>query len=246
MNSEVSRILVVDDNLELAENLAEILEFEGVDSRVAANGRDALALLQEMEFNLVLTDIRMPGMNGVELLRKIHAHWPALPVVAMSAYSSDSTLDDAVSAGALDVLFKPVNCDLLIGLVHRLAEPEAPVLLIEDDRGLRVTLTEILLYETDVVPFPAGNLATARRLVDAVEFRVAVVDVKLPDGDGMAFGKELVERFGDRMTVLIITAFPNELSDPKGNSPERTSTLSILEKPFAPSRLISLLKVLGN
>lgn len=242
MSREELRILVVDDNLELAENLAEILEIEGIDSEVAADGPSALQRMSERDFELVITDIRMPGMNGVELLRKIHEYWPATRVVAMSAYASDSTLDDAATAGALDVLSKPVDCDEIVKLARRIGESKATLLLVEDDRGLRVNLTEILLQETDVVPYPVADLATARKLIEQVEFGAAIVDVKLPDGDGLLFGRQLVERFGDELKVLHITAYLKEVETLNEPFYSPGGGVNILEKPFAPSRLLTLLE----
>ena len=239
---QLPSVLVVDDNRELAENIAEILELEGIDSTIAIDGASALSALRKSRFDMVITDIRMPGMNGVELVRAIRNQWPAMLVVVMSAYSSDATLDEAVAAGALDVLFKPVDLEVVVKLIHRLATQRAPILVVEDDRHLRINLTELLMGETDSVPYAVADLATARRLLDDVKFRVAIVDVRLPDGDGLAFGRDLLERFGDDFSLLHITAFSDDVHDDRPESQDSESAVSVLEKPFAPSQLLAFVK----
>lgn len=237
-------VLVVDDNRELAENIAEILELEGIDSQVAIDGISALTEMERTDFDLVVTDIRMPGMDGVELLRNIHERWPAMPVIAMSAYVSDATLDAIVAAGAVDLLHKPVECDQVVNLIRRLAEPAAPILVLEDDAFLRANLTETLLRDTDAVPYAAPDVITANRLIDEVGFRVALVDVRLPDGSGLEFCRVLKERFGANITIVLMSAYLGDV-DPEVQTLVGDSTnVQVLEKPFASSRLISLLQSL--
>ncbi len=83
-----ARVLVVDDNRELAENVAEILEDEGCRVTLAHSGEEALELGSADHFDLVLTDIRMPGISGIELVRRLSERDPAAKFLLMSAYSS--------------------------------------------------------------------------------------------------------------------------------------------------------------
>jgi DNA-binding NtrC family response regulator len=111
-------VLIIDDNLEMATNLQEILEDEGVRADVAQDGYEALSKLDRGAFDLVITDIRMPGMSGIDVLKTVHARWPRLPVIVMTAYSADAILDEAYTAGALDVLAKPFQPGRLLDLVR--------------------------------------------------------------------------------------------------------------------------------
>ena len=80
--SSQPRVLVIDDNVDLAQNIAEILEGEGLDARIADGGSAGLELLANEDFALVVTDMRMPGMNGLEVIRYIKRRWPAMPACA--------------------------------------------------------------------------------------------------------------------------------------------------------------------
>lgn len=232
-------VLIIDDNMEMATNLQEILEDEGVRVDVAQDGFQALSKLDEAGFDLVITDIRMPGMSGIDVLKTVHERWPRLPVIVMTAYSADATLDEAYTAGALDVLAKPVDIDHVIGLVERITEPNAPVLLVEDDRNLRVALTENLLDIAKVVPHSAATVSDALRLAAEIDFRVAIIDVHLPDGDGVALAGALKQR-QPGLEIVYITGNAGQHDDLAEvlKSPQ----MHLLEKPFQPGRLLDLVR----
>lgn len=232
-------VLIIDDNREMAANLQEILEDEGVRVVVAQDGYEALSKLGADGFDLVITDIRMPGMSGIDVLKAVHERWPTLPVIVMTAYSADSILEEAYTAGALDVLAKPIDIEHVIGLVERITEPNAPVLLVEDDRNLRVDLAEALLDIAKVVPHSAATVADARRLATKIDFRVAIIDVRLPDGDGVILAGALKERQPD-LAIVYITGDAGQRDDLAEvlKSPQ----MHLLEKPFQPGRLLELVR----
>lgn len=238
MGNELT-VLIIDDNMEMAANLQEILEDEGARVEIAKDGYEALDKLGADGFELVITDIRMPGMNGVEVLKAVHERWPRLPVIVMTAYSADAILEEAYTAGALDVLSKPVNIEHVIGLVERISAPSAAVLLVEDDRDLRVGLAEALLDIAKVVPHSAGSAAEARRLAAQLDFRVAIIDVRLPDGDGVALARELKQHHPG-LEVIYITGFAGNHGDL--DEVLRAPQMHLLEKPFQPSRLLELVR----
>lgn len=111
-------VLLVDDNVAHAENLQEILEDEGIDADVAENVDAAIEMLHQRDYGLVVTDMRMPGRNGLELVRHLRDAQPTVPVVCMTAYSADKTLEDALSAGAQTWLSKPVDVDRFVSLAQ--------------------------------------------------------------------------------------------------------------------------------
>ncbi|MFN3199628.1 MAG: response regulator [Bradymonadia bacterium] len=115
-------VLIVDDNLDLAENLKEVLEDEGVLACLAANGQEALALLEQFEPQMVVTDMRMPGMSGVHLIKQIRTQHPKVPVVLITAYSQDQQLTEARALGVIAVLQKPLDLDRLCALVGKLGD----------------------------------------------------------------------------------------------------------------------------
>jgi CheY-like chemotaxis protein len=114
-----ARVLVVDDNRALAENLAEALECEGSIAEVAASGEEALAILEVRCFDLVITDVRMPGIDGLEVLRAIHRRSPGCPVVVMTAYARDLVIDPKLfEEPHVRLLEKPFSPQRLLALVQ--------------------------------------------------------------------------------------------------------------------------------
>jgi heterodisulfide reductase subunit A len=116
------RILVVDDELIVRDSLKEWLEEEGFSVDMAESGPDALKRLAEGPYHLMLTDIKMPGMDGVEVLQKAKESCPDLCVVMMTAYATVETAVEAMKTGALDYLVKPFDPDKLIPMVLRIYE----------------------------------------------------------------------------------------------------------------------------
>jgi two-component system, NtrC family, response regulator HydG len=112
-------VLVVDDEAGMRDTVAEILESAGYDVSTARNGDDALSRMAEQKFDVVLMDIRMPGRDGISVLREIGP--PPPPVVMMTAYAVDEQLQAAIDAQSFAVVHKPVPATYLIDLVGRAA-----------------------------------------------------------------------------------------------------------------------------
>ena len=183
------QVLVVDDNRLLAENLAEILTDEGCEVRTAFSGEAALAAAEGAHFDLVLTDIRMPGMNGVELVRRLALRDPRATFLLMTAYTSDQLLTAAAHLGVVRaVLAKPLAVEKLLALLPR--HTGAQVLLVEDDPRLAAALAESMRgrgYEVVV----SATLASAEAALASTRPDIAVIDGRVPGGDGMAFARAL-------------------------------------------------------
>lgn len=237
------RVLIIDDNEELAENLAEILEDEGVCAVVASSGSEGLKVLEREAVDAVLTDMRMPEMTGLEVVRRVKERWPHVPVVVMTAYARDEMLESALREGALEILAKPVDFDRLLELARRLAGGSAGrrVLVLEDDADMRTAIVEVLQAQTGVVPTPVATLGTARSIVARMQVDAAVVDVRLPDGSGLDFAAELRDA-APETEVVFITGFRDDF---ERTLDERLSGpgVHLLEKPF---RVEELLAVLGG
>ncbi len=226
--ADVPHILVVDDNLDLAENLAEALELAGATADVAANGREALDRIAERPYDLVLTDMRMPELSGLELIRALRSRDPATPVIVMTAFTTGAELDEARDRGALDVMEKPIDMGALDGLVDRLRAP-LRVLVVEDDATLRTNLTEALFGLDGVLPCAAGTASEARSVTARVRPRIVVLDLRLPDATDLALLRQL--RALDEVDVIVTTGFPADVV------PEETAQI-VLEKPFTIAALL--------
>jgi heterodisulfide reductase subunit A len=108
------RVLVVDDELVVRDSLKEWLEVEGFTAAMAVSGPEALAALEAESYHLMLLDIKMPGMDGVEVLERAKRLSPALAVIMMTAYATVETAVEAMKIGAMDYLVKPFEVDRLI------------------------------------------------------------------------------------------------------------------------------------
>jgi len=120
--SPLARVLVVDDDPGVRYTLREILEAEGVTVDEAADGAEALARLEATPAPLVITDLRMPGIDGLELLRRLSARTPAPRVVLITAHGSERTAVEAMKLGAWDYFKKPFEVEELVGVVRRALE----------------------------------------------------------------------------------------------------------------------------
>ncbi len=102
-------VLVVDDDRGHSEALAKIFKRAGYRVRTAGDGKEALGILTDRPFDLVITDMRMPHMNGLDLLRNIRAMSPHVPVLIVTAFGEWTTYMEAMDCGCVDYLNKPVR-----------------------------------------------------------------------------------------------------------------------------------------
>ena len=118
----MANLLVVDDELGMRQFLTHLLQREGHTVRVAENGQQAMTLLQQQPADLMLSDVRMPDMTGIELLRAARASFPQLEVIMMTAFANVDTAREAFLLGAYDFVQKPFDNDLLKETVARALE----------------------------------------------------------------------------------------------------------------------------
>ncbi len=116
------RILIVDDEKDIRESLGMILREEGYDAERADSAEKALDLLAAGDIDILLCDIRMPGMDGIELLRRTIAEYPQTAVIMMTAYAAVESAIEALRQGAIDYLIKPIDFDDLLFRIARLVK----------------------------------------------------------------------------------------------------------------------------
>lgn len=111
------RILVVDDENIVRTSCSRTLAPEGYEVKLAKNGFEGLKMASEERFDLVLTDLKMPDMDGIEVLRIIKEKWPETAVVIVTGYQTVDTAVKAIKLGAYDYIEKPFTPDILISTV---------------------------------------------------------------------------------------------------------------------------------
>ena len=114
--SETISILVVDDNPAMAESLADILEAKGFSVSKAASGAEALEILRERPVDILLTDVKMPEMDGLELFRETRSLYPKLITIFMTAYAADDLIQQGMAEGVKIVLTKPLEINFMLHL----------------------------------------------------------------------------------------------------------------------------------
>jgi CheY-like chemotaxis protein len=113
MNDSLS-ILIVDDNPAMAISLTDVLEFKGFQVHLANSGKNALVILQEHPVDIMLTDVIMPEMNGLELYRETRKTHPRLLTWFMTAYAADALISQGLKEGIKTVFNKPIDMELLL------------------------------------------------------------------------------------------------------------------------------------
>ena len=180
-------ILVVDDEEAIRESLAAWLIKAGYQVDTADSGDTALARLHKHPFDLALVDIKMPGMDGLELLGHIREKHPEILVVIITAYGSIESAVDAMKQGASDYLLKPFDPEHLILLIAKLAEQKA---LMDENQRLRARLAE---HDDVWLEDLLGQSDKMRRVFEEIE-RIAQTDTPILITGETGTGKELVAR----------------------------------------------------
>ncbi len=197
-----ARILVVDDEESMRITLAANLELEGHEVVEAATGEEALQRVRERPVDVVLADIRMPGLHGVELNRHLRREQPGLPVVLMTAFAQESLVEDALAEGVFTVLHKPFDVAHLLRTLRQAARtPE--VLGVDDTPEVaEATVEGLRLCGVRAQAVYDGDAAVERMHSGSID--VCVVDLVMP---GMT-GPQVVERLrsvGQPVSVIAVS-----------------------------------------
>jgi len=220
------RILVIDDEGAIRDSLRMILEYEDYQFLGAATGQEGIAAVQRERPDLVLLDIKMPGMDGLEVLRKLHALDETLPVVMISGHGTTATAVEAIRSGAVDFLDKPLSSErVIVTLQNALKQSE----LRSENRELKLAMES--KYEI------VGQSASLRKVLEAVQ-RAAPTNATVMLLGESGVGKELVARTvhrnspraGQRFVQVNCAAIPEELIESELFGHEKGSFTGATEK----------------
>jgi two-component system, response regulator, stage 0 sporulation protein F len=114
------KILIVDDEENARFGLSKLLAQEGYDTESVANGYEALDVLRCRKIDLIISDLRMPEMNGLSFLREINRHYPSTHVIMVTAHGGIESYMEAINLGAYEYLHKPVKLDELKSVMHKI------------------------------------------------------------------------------------------------------------------------------
>src|SRR5678810_438638 len=119
--STAARILLIEDDRGITDTLQRVLAGEGHEVSVEKRGDEGLARAVKEPFHVVITDLKLPGLNGLELVRQLHTAQPRLPIILVTAFGTTDTAIEATKLGAYDYLLKPFNIPDIITLVSKAA-----------------------------------------------------------------------------------------------------------------------------
>jgi DNA-binding NtrC family response regulator len=185
MDDLTGSILVVDDEPSVRHSLSSWFKKDGYDVATAENATSALRALRDRHYDVVLLDIRMPGMDGMELQEHVHRIDPAIAVIMITAFASVETAVQALKQGAFDYVTKPVDPDELSHLVRRALEQRR---LQQENVQLRETIDEMVGPSTLVGDSPA------MRKVQELILNVAPTEATVLIRGESGTGKELIAR----------------------------------------------------
>jgi two-component system response regulator HydG len=231
------KILVVDDDHRIVRTTCDILKIKGYEPIPAYSGMEGVEKIRADLPDFVLMDFKMPGINGLEALKKMHLIAPALPVVLVSAFATEETIQEAKRTGAYAVLSKPLNFQVVLSFLSLLYKEES-ILVVDDNPDLSKTLKDILLLRGYQVETEAESRNVLKHL--EMDYKLTVViDLKL----GVAKNENLLEEIRSRYPskpVILLTGYKQEAYD----FHESASKIGAFTYLYKPSEMDDLLRLI--
>ena len=203
----MAKILIIDDEKSIRKTLREILEYEKYQVDEASDGVEGVAMIQKEKYDIVLCDIKMPKMDGIEVLDKVMQLSSDTPVVMVSGHGNIETAVEAVKKGAFDFIAKPLDLNRLLVTIRNAM-----------DKSTLVTETKVLKKKVSKTFDMVGESKAIVQIQEMIE-RVAPTDARVLITGGNGSGKELVARWlhekSNRANAPLIevncAAIPSEL-----------------------------------
>jgi CheY-like chemotaxis protein len=209
-NLHSPHILIVDDDLDLARSLALIFKHKGYRTSVAADGLSAIQQVQATPFDLVLMDIKMPGLDGVETYECLKQSHPNLAVILMTGFADEERVQAGLHAGALHVLTKPLNIDRALALIQTALENHKTLALIVDDYPESCAQIARILERMGYRVACVESGEQAIELVRQRHYAIIFIDLKLPTMDGLQVYLAL-RAIDPDITAIMITGYREEM-----------------------------------
>lgn len=205
----MAKILLVDDESSIRRTLKEILAFEKYDIVEAADGLEAIEQIDRQLFDVVLLDIKMPRMDGIEAFHRILEIAPSLPVIMISGHADIETAVEMVKQGAFDFISKPPDLNKLLNTIkNALTKPKSPTKEVKTSNKSRSSHIQEIIGESEAIA----------KIHETIE-RVAPTEARVLITGGNGTGKELVARWlheksnrnGSNLIEVNCAAIPTEL-----------------------------------
>ena len=241
-----AKILVVDDDALLRDLLVDTLQTIGYETTGVSDGIEALQSLRNEKFDLMISDIKMPGIDGLALLRKTRRYYPDLPVLFITGVASPEIIGRASPDGFLAKPFRINHIEEMIEDTLRLrTQPDTSsvkrVLIVDDDDLFREMLTEALRLDGYISCSVSGGEQALREMENG-EVDAVITDIRMPGMDGITLLKKLKEQRPD-LPVILMTAFFSVEEVSRRSRPAQAD--GFLQKPFEIDNISRVLHQIG-
>ena len=233
---KTTRILIVDDEKNMRNTLAKILECENYQVTTAATGEEAVEICTREGFDVILMDVRMPGIDGVEAFRRIRRHREGVRVIMMSAFSVDEIKEAALEEGAIAFLPKPLDVEQVIRLVSEVKD--TTILVVEDDEPT-VQLLDTKLTKSGYKVTLTKSPHDALEMVEQIRFDLIFIDAKLPSMSGLDLYLA-IKRINPSAVAIMITGMDKEFEEIAREAVRRTA-YTFVKKPLDIDHILALL-----
>jgi DNA-binding NtrC family response regulator len=232
------RILIVDDEELMVKTLGDIVRLHGWEADAAYSGESAVEAVRSRDYAVVLMDVRMTGINGVEAFKLMKQVRPGIRVILMTAYTATEILAEAEREGALRILSKPVALAGLIDTLKEATTESRCVLVVDDDTAFLKTLRK-LLEQNGFSTFTAPNLDSA---IDMLENRTpgaVVLDLRL---NGVTAPETVlaIKHVSPSVALILCSGYPAALDEAASTMPSQLIHAT-LHKPFPLHALLNIL-----
>lgn len=232
------RVLIVDDEKQMVRTLADIVRLHGWDADSAYSGESAVEAVSKRDYSVVLMDVRMAGINGVEAFKEMKAIRPGIRVILMTAYTATELLAEAEREGALRILSKPVALTGLLEVLEQATKESRCVLVVDDDAAFLLTLRK-LLEQNGYGTLTARTLDEGLGMLESGFPAAVILDLRL-EGVTAPATVLAIKRVSPTVALILCSGHPQELDETMSSMPPRLIHAS-LHKPFAPDALFNIL-----
>lgn len=198
--SIAGRVLIIDDELHLRKVLKIMLREAGYETREASSGEEGLVLASEEEFGAVLCDLRMPGLDGLEVLAELKTKDPSLPVIMITAFATVESAVEAMKAGAADYISKPFNEDQILIVLAKAMERRQ---IMAENRRLKQELAERYDFSSIITGSP--KMTKLLRIVTKVAETKSTILIQGESGTGKELLAKAVHFNSPRRDAPLIT-----------------------------------------
>jgi len=236
------RVLVVDDDPHMVKTICDILRIKGHETVPAYSGEEAVNQAMTQPPDCVLMDIKLPGFDGLEALRRIKQVAPALPVALMSSFVTEGQITEAKRQGAYAVLTKPVDVQQVLAFLKVLKE-ELSILVVDDDPLFCRSLKDILQTREYRVETETDAGKVIEHLARG-DLQVVLLDLNIGEVSGMDLLQEIQGKYPDK-SVVLVTGDRNEMTDAIEQG-QQVGAYTCLYKPLDIEQLFSVVDKIGR